>query len=92
MFRPMGMNYEWEGTVYHLLLFYLYCYESQSKYKLTNQSSRHSLNSFAYIFAESLNVTNTNSLTFVIKTYISNLVHTTRFWNNLHQVRSNTSD
>jgi len=23
-----------------------------------------------------------------MKTYISNLVHTARFWNNLHQVRS----
>jgi uncharacterized membrane protein len=27
----------------------------------------------------------------LIKTYILNLVHTTRFWNNLHQVRQNLS-
>jgi hypothetical protein len=27
-----------------------------------------------------------------IKTYISNLVRTTRFWNNLHQVRSKSKD
>jgi hypothetical protein len=28
----------------------------------------------------------------LIKSYISNLVHTTRFWNNLHQVRSILND
>ena len=28
----------------------------------------------------------------IIKTLISNLVHTMRFWNNLHQVRSKSKD
>ena len=28
------------------------------------------------------------SIPMIVKTYISNLVRTTRFWNNLHQVRS----
>ena len=33
-----------------------------------------------------------NMIDIVIKTYISNLVRTTRFWNNLHQVRSESKD
>jgi hypothetical protein len=31
-------------------------------------------------------------LAYIVKTYISNLVRATRFWNNLHQVRSKSKD
>ena len=55
---------------------------------------------YAIIFQElcrivvSLNVNYcmVKSVFLVIKTYIYNLVHTMRFWNNLHQVRSLSKD
>jgi len=34
----------------------------------------------------------TTNVFIIIKTKISNLVRTTRFWNNLHQVRSKSKD